>query len=117
VIEPQVLKRRVPGAGRIVIDHRGEEIAAEWVPDDAPVAGLLVGKVNEAVKQVEAGQVIEYLNRDALWAVEGFVLGRAVLEAIPEGDYLAAELIDAVAAAGFAWQVTLRPDQHGTDPL
>ena len=101
----------------MVIDHRGEEKGAEWVPDDAPVAGLLVGKVSEAVKQVEAGQVIEYLNRDALWAVEGFVLGRAVLEAIPEGDYLAGELVDAVVAAGFAWQVAPRPDQRGTDPL
>ena len=121
VIEPHVLSQRASsGEGPTVIDHRGEQVALEWLPADVPVPGLLVGRVNEAIKQMETGRVIHYLNRDALWAVQGFVLDPGVLRAIPEGEYSARDLLDAVVAAGYEWRVVEMPADSappGTDPL
>lgn len=71
------------------------------------VPGLLAGPLAEAVKEVSAGRVVADLDRDAMWAVHGFVLDRNVLDAL--GDhraYTAAELIRAVASAGFDWRPT-----------
>ena len=103
-----------------MIDHRGENMAHEWLSSDVPVPGLLVGRVNEAVKKAESGRIVHHLNRDALWAVEGFVLDAEVLQSIPDGEYSASGLMYAVVAAGYQWRVVempAHPDPPGTDPL
>ncbi|MGH8949924.1 MAG: hypothetical protein ACRDX9_00725 [Acidimicrobiia bacterium] len=121
MIDPQVLSQRASsGAAPTVIDHRGEHMALQWLSEDVPMPGLLVARVNEAVKQAESGRVVHHLNRDELWAVEGFVLDAEVLRAIPEGEYSAHDLMAAVVAAGYRWRVvemSAGPDLPGTYPL
>ena len=121
VIDLRVLSQRASsGEGPIVIDHRGEPLALQRLSADVPTPGLLVDRVNEAIKQAESGRVVDHVDRDELWAVEGFVLDAEVLNAIPEGEYSAHDLMAAVVAAGYQWRVVeipADPDLPGTDPL
>jgi hypothetical protein len=107
VIDSQTLRRLAETAPLVIVDHNGERMDRERLPDELPIPGLLVSPVNEAVKQVEAGRLIVDLDRDSLWAVGGFVLDISVLDALGEGTHSAAELIDAVTSAGFDWQPTI----------
>jgi hypothetical protein len=107
VIDSQTLRRLAATTPLVIVDHNGEPMDRERLPDDLPIPGLLVSPVNEAVKQVEAGRLITDLDRDSLWAVVGFVLDSTVLDALREGTHSAAELIGAVTSAGFDWQPTI----------
>ena len=107
MIGSQTLRRMAATAQLVVVDHNGEPMDLERFPDELPIPGLLVSPVNEAVKQFEAGRLIADLDRDSLWAVGGFVLDVAVLDALGAGAYSAAELIGAVSSAGFVWQPTI----------
>jgi hypothetical protein len=91
----------------VIVDHNGEPIEREGLPDELPIPGLLVSPVSEAVKQVEAGRLIADLDRDSLWEVDGFVLDITVIAALGEATFSAAELIGAVISAGFDWQTTI----------
>jgi hypothetical protein len=42
-----------------------------------------------------------------MWAVDGFVLSREVVSALPEAVDSAESLIEAVTRAGFRWNVVL----------
>jgi len=77
------------------------------LPADLPVPGLLVRAVTEAVKQLEAGRLIDDLDRDMMWAIEGFILDKGVLEALPHGVYSGEQFIGAVVDAGFTWRSAL----------
>lgn len=90
----------------LVIDHRGQLLDIDGPPEELPVPGLLVSPVVEAVKQVEERRVVADLDRDSMWAVQGFVLDLRVLYALGEGKYSAEDLIRAVRSAGFDWQTT-----------
>jgi hypothetical protein len=107
VIDSRTLRRLAETAPLVIVDHNGERMDRERLPDDLPIPGLLVSPVNEAIKQVEAGRLIADLDRDSLWAVGGFVLDISVLDTLGEGTHSAAELIDAVTSAGFDWQPTI----------
>jgi hypothetical protein len=108
VISSQALRRLAERAeGRVVIDQEGEPLAVEGLPEDAPVPGLVVGKVNEAVKQVEDEMIVRYLNRDAVWAVEGFLLDTEILSSLPDGVASAAGLIEAMTGAGYEWHAVI----------
>ena len=107
MIDSQTLRRMAATAPFVVVDHNGEPMDLERLPDELPIPGLLVSPVNEAVKQFEAGRLIADLERDSLWAVGGFVLDITVLDALGDGAYSAAELIGAVTSAGFDWQPTI----------
>ncbi len=100
--------------GRISITSSGELSEFDDLPQDTPIPALVVGKVNEAVKQMEAGSVVHYLNRDALWAVEGFLLDPKVVSSLPEDVESAADLIEAVKQAGHEWHtLVLSPLSEG----
>ena len=102
MIDSRTLRALAATAPLVIVDHSGEPMDREGLPDELPVPGLLVSPVTEAVKQVEAGRLITDVDRDSLWAVGGFVLDIAVIAALGEGTYSAAELIGAVTSAGFA---------------
>lgn len=107
MIDLHTLRRLAATTPLVIVDHNGERMDRERLPDDLPVPGLLVSPVNEAVKQVETGRLITDLDRDSLWAVVGFVLDSTVLDVLGEGTRSATELIGAVTSAGFDWQPTI----------
>jgi hypothetical protein len=99
--------RRLTAAGhdRVLVGVDGRPAGLEGVAEDAPVPGLMVSPITEAVKRVEAGAVVHNLSRDTLWAVEGFLLDGRVIAALPDGIESGAGLIEAVTAAGFRWEI------------
>jgi hypothetical protein len=116
------------GSTRIVVDITGAPLQVAGLPDDVVVPALVVGKVSEAVKEVDGEMVVAYLNRDTMWAVEGFVLSEDVTSVLPEELESAASLIEVVTGAGFAWSVVVPPapaeterpgadGRAGSDPL
>ena len=107
MIDFQTMRQMAAAHPVVVVDHNGEPMDRQGLPDELPVPGLLVSPVNEAVKQVDAGRLIADLDRDSLWAVGGFVLDMTVLDALGEGTYSASELISAVTSAGFDWKPTI----------
>lgn len=111
VIDLHAVRRLAESArGNLVIDCRGAPIEVGGLPDESPVPGLLVGNVNEAIKQIAGGKVVHHLNRDMLWGVEGFVLDRVVISSLADGVDSAAHMIEAVQQAGFEWQtIVLSP--------
>jgi hypothetical protein len=62
-----------------------------------------VAPVTEAVKEVDGETIVRYLNRDAMWAVQGFLLSHEVVTGLPDGVDSAAGLIEAVSRAGLRW--------------
>lgn len=106
VIASQTLLRLATTTPIVVVDHHGLPLDRELLPEELPVPGLLVGIVNEAVKQVNGGRLIADLDRDSLWAVRGFVLDMTIIQALGDGEFSASELIGAVSAAGFRWRPT-----------
>ena len=95
------------GSGPVLIDISGRPYQVDGLPDDVSVPSLVVGNVTEAVKQVEAGTVVQYLNRDTLWAVEGFLLDSDVVDRLPDDVDSSERLIDAVREAGFEWHAVV----------
>jgi hypothetical protein len=53
------------------------------------------------------------LDRDALWSIHGFVLGREVVLALGDDVTTPEDLIAAVPAAGFEWE-TISPASSST---
>ena len=107
MLDSQTLRRMAATDRLVVVDHNGEPMDRDGLPDELPVPGLLVSPVAEAVKQVEAGRFVADLDRDSLWAVRGFILDSTVLDALGEGSYSVEELIGAVKSAGLVWQPTI----------
>jgi hypothetical protein len=108
VINSEALRRIAEtGLDRISITSSGELLEVDGLPEDTLIPALVVGNVTEAVKQIENSTITQYLNRDALWAVQGFVLDRQVVSSLPDGVESAADLIEAVRHAGYEWAVTV----------
>ena len=107
MLDSQTLRRMAATDRVVVVDHNGEPMHRDGLPDELPVPGLLVSPVAEAVKQVEAGRLVADLDRDSLWVVRGFILDSTVLDALGEGSYSVEELIGAVKSAGLVWQPTI----------
>jgi hypothetical protein len=107
MISSPLLRELLGDSDTIVVDISGASREVEGLPDDTEPPALVVANVSEAVKQVEDGVVAGYLNRDAMWAVDGFVLSREVVSALPEAVDSAESLIEAVSRAGFRWNVVL----------
>jgi hypothetical protein len=107
VFDTRQLRRLVPASGRLLVDCDGRPVD-RVVEDDTPVPGLVVAPITEAVKEIEAGTIVHHLSRDTMWAVEGFLLDRGLLDVLPDELESASELIEAVRVAGFAWHVAPR---------
>jgi hypothetical protein len=108
VIDIQALRELVDkGQQPVVIDVDGNVLYQSESGEIGP-AILIAVPVTDAVKVVAGGLVLGSLDRDTLWSVEGFQLGRQVLSALDDGATTSQDLIDAVVEAGFAWQVISR---------
>lgn len=108
-------ERLVDGAATIVVDTTGAPYPVEGLPVDTTAPALVVGRVSEAVKEVEQETVVGYLNRDAIWAVEGFVLSEDVVSILPDEVESASRLIELVTGAGFSWSAVLPTAPSGTE--
>jgi hypothetical protein len=76
------------------------------VPDEIGPAGLLVRSVTDAVKTLASdGRVDGSLDRESIWAVEGFVLSETLIRSLPELDLTAEALLEAVVELGMEWDV------------
>ena len=100
------LKRRLAnGDDRVLFDARGEALDVLVPPDFGP-AILLVGPVTDALKTVTPeGLVDQSLDRDEIWAVEGYALTGVVVDRLESSLMTPRELYDAVSDLGFGWQV------------
>lgn len=106
MLDAPTLRRLAERAdGPILVDVTGAPRDATRLPGDAGVPGLLVAMVTEAVKQVEGNRVTASLDRDEMWAVEGFLLDAALIAALPDDLGSPTGLLDAVAEAGVRWTV------------
>ena len=103
----QLRKLRDTGPGPILVDGAGAPLPVEGLPEDAMPPALLVAPVTEAVKEVDGGTIVRYLNRDAMWAVQGFLLSNEIVSALPDGIDSAAGLIEAVSRSGLRWSTIL----------
>ncbi len=92
------------GSSVLMVDLVGRPLETDGLPEDLPVPGLLVRALTEAVKRVEAGRLLDDLDRDAMWAIEGFILDKDVLEGLPNGVYSSEQFIEVVVEAGFTWR-------------
>ncbi len=115
MISSHLLRELLGDSDTIVVDISGASHEVEGLPDDTVPPALVVANVTEAVKQVEDGMVAGYLNRDAMWAVDGFVLSREVVSSLTGGVDSAASLIEAVTLAGFRWDVVLPAQSRPPD--
>lgn len=95
------------GAATIVVDTTGAPYQVEGLPGETAAPALVVGRVSEAVKEVDDHSVVGYLNRDVMWAVEGFVLSEEVVSILPDEVESASSLIELVTGAGFSWSAVL----------
>jgi hypothetical protein len=108
VIDIHALRELIDkGQRSIVIDVDGN-VVDQRDPGVLGPAVLIALPVTDAVKVVAGGLVLDSLDRDTLWSVEGFQLGPQVLSAVDHGRFTAQDLIDAVVEAGFEWQVISR---------
>jgi hypothetical protein len=94
------------GHGRpVCVDSDG--LAIDLLADDLPLPTLLVAPVSDAVKQVHGDRVTDDLDRSQLWAIKGIAVDRAIVEILPLGSFTMDDVIQRVAAAGYAWGTTL----------
>lgn len=101
---PALRKLVEEGETHVVLDATGGIVDRDELPDVSSAA-LIAAPLTEAVKVVDGGLIHDSLDRDALWSIEGFVLGREVLLVLDVGLTTAVDLIGAVTRAGFEWQV------------
>jgi hypothetical protein len=89
------------------VDVDGEEMSLDTLSERS-VPGLVVGSVTEAVKRLEGSKVVEHVDRDTLWQVEGFVLDRSIIDRLPDDIESVRQLIDAVTGLGLEWGLVHR---------
>jgi len=105
MIDIPTLRRLIDaGERRVVFDTAGELLESGEAPEKG-AALLIVASVTDAVKVVTGDLVRGSLDRETLWAIEGFALGSEVVRALGDGVATPGELIEAVTSAGFEWQV------------
>ena len=104
MIDRGELRLPADGPDRIVVDGDGTVRPAAGY-EEVAVPALVVGEATEALKEVEAGQVVGSIDRDTAWEVRGLVLGRDILARIPEHVDSVGALIAAVSAAGIDWEI------------
>lgn len=89
---------------RVAFDNQGTVLDIP-LPDAGP-AVLLVSEVTDAVKRVVGDRVVASVDRRDAWMVEGMVLHRQVLDRLNGETLSTVDLLEAVRAAGFAWEVS-----------
>ena len=114
MISLEALREVASGPEPFQIDLQGVVSNLGDLSDETLVPGLVVGQVTDAVKQAESGMVVRYLDRDTLWAVEGFILDRYTVANLAAVVDSPVGLIEAVRVAGFEWHAVL---SMPTNPL
>ena len=89
-----------------VVFESGGSLLYSEPPADVGPAVMLVTEVVDAMKVVESGFVVESVDRDRLWVLEGLAMSGEVISQLGEGEVELADLIEAVRESGFEWQVT-----------
>lgn len=108
MISSQQLRNLLESAPEpIFVDAAGVSLPVEGLLEDSTPPALLVAAVTEAVKEVDGETIVRFLNRDAMWAVQGFLLSHEVVAALPDGVDSAAGLVEAVSQAGFRWSAVI----------
>lgn len=101
----ELKERLADGGDWVLFDSKGAELDLP-VPVDIGPATLLVGPVTDAVKTTTPeGMVDRSLDRDEIWAVEGYALNRVVIDRLEPLVMTADELYEAVTALRLGWQV------------
>jgi hypothetical protein len=88
-----------------VFDESGDPVDVP-VPKDVGPAALLVTDVTDALKRVDgSGSVVASVDRTGMWALVAIALNEVVLRRLEGAEMPLWELMEAVRAAGFAWQI------------
>lgn len=90
--------------GRVAVTPSGSILDPPALTGPGP-AVLLVTEVTEAVKRLDGARIVDSVDRSRLWEVEAIVLEEVVLDDLGSDDMGWAELVEAVTAAGYDWQV------------
>jgi hypothetical protein len=116
VIDIRALRKLAEGGqDHLDIDHAGALVDWGELEVKGPAVVIAVA-VTDAVKLVGDGLVLDSLDRDDLWSVQGFRLQREVLLALGGELSDPQSLVTAVAAAGFPWQVVHTHDRGLVTP-
>lgn len=107
VISIERLRANLDG-GWVAFDRRGVPVHAE-IPGEVGPAFFVVTPVTEAVKRVEGGQVSS-LDRDGMWGVEAIVVNDEILSRLEGREMTVDELVEAVRALGYRWEVSQTSD-------
>ncbi|MGC2240953.1 MAG: hypothetical protein WA726_08950 [Acidimicrobiia bacterium] len=83
--------------GTIAIDQGGNRLEVD-LPERPPTPALLVNRVGEAVKATDGPLLSDFVNRDTLWEVHGFLLDEDSLDELPDQIVSAFTLIDILRA-------------------
>ncbi|MGH8945858.1 MAG: hypothetical protein ACRDVL_06905, partial [Acidimicrobiia bacterium] len=106
VIDIGALKDRMDEGRDWVMFGPGGDLREPGVPPNAGPATLLVSRVTDAVKRLgDDGLIASSVDRRRLWAVEGFLLNRVVVEKLEPGSLDADSLLETVPRTGIGWQV------------
>lgn len=90
----------------VAFDKHGQ-VVDYVVPKDIGPATMSVSPVTDALKMVdEADRVVGSVDKSSVWSVDAIVLNSIVLRRLPDREYTAEELIEAVRDVGFAWQIS-----------
>lgn len=111
MIGSQLLRGLARPGELLAVDLEGGPIGIDGLVDPAS-PGLVVAPVTEAVKEVDDGTVVQYVNRDTLWAVHGFVVDHELVSLLPDQVDGPESLISAVVELGRNWS----PVHLSTDP-
>jgi hypothetical protein len=88
-----------------VFDGQGNPVARP-VPQDVGPAALLVTDLTDALKRVDgADRIVDSVDRTNMWSVEAIVLNSVALRRLEDAEFSVEGLIEAVRAAGLAWQI------------
>lgn len=99
------LRGRLDDSDYVAFDLDGSPLEVEIEPDFG-VATVLVTSPTDALKRVSAdGFVVEGIDRDATYLIEGFVLNRVILEKIGDATLSAEQLYEGVIDLGHTWNV------------
>ena len=88
----------------VVIDPQGAPLEV-GVPADVGPATLLVGPVTDALKaRGDGDDIVSSVDRDDVYAVEGFALHRVVLDRLEDVEVDTRGLFELVKTTEIAWQ-------------
>jgi hypothetical protein len=103
------LRGRLDDSDYVAFGLDGSPLKVAIAPDFG-LATVLVSTATDAMKRVSAdGLIVESVDREAAYRIEGFVLNRVILHEIGDASLSAEQLYETVVRLGHVWNVAPMP--------